>query len=62
MPLFMDLKVGESLSVENDRIVVTLEEKSGQRARLAVVADKSINIEHKKNPHVAVKGLSKRKY
>ncbi len=30
-----DLKVGESLSIDGGRLVVTVEEKSGQRARLS---------------------------
>lgn len=35
--LLMDIKVGQSLSIDGGRIVITLEEKSGQRAKLRFV-------------------------
>lgn len=37
--LFKDLKVGQSLSIDGGRIVVTLEQKSGQLAKLKFVHD-----------------------
>lgn len=37
--LLMDLKVGQSVSIDDGRIVITLEEKSGQRAKLRFVHD-----------------------
>jgi hypothetical protein len=37
--LLMDLKVGQSLSIDGGRVVVTLEEKSGQLAKLRFVHD-----------------------
>lgn len=40
--LRLDLKVGESLKIGD--AVLTLEEKSGQRARFAIEADRSIPI------------------
>jgi hypothetical protein len=35
--LLMDLKVGESISIDGGRVVITLEEKSGQRIKLRCV-------------------------
>lgn len=35
--LLIDLKVGESLYIDGERIVLTLEQKSGQRAKLRFV-------------------------
>ena len=32
--LSMDVRVGESLSIDGGRVVITVEAKSGQRARL----------------------------
>ena len=32
--LLMDLKVGQSISIDGGRVVITLEEKSGQRIKL----------------------------
>lgn len=42
--LSIDLKTGESVSIDSGRIVVRLEEKSGKRARLSFEADKSVAI------------------
>lgn len=36
----IEVKVGESVSVDRGRIVITLLEKSGQRARMGFDADK----------------------
>lgn len=41
--LYLDIKVGESVTI-GDNVVLTLEEKSGQVARLAFDADKSVSI------------------
>ena len=38
-----DLRVGESLSIDNGRITVTVEEKSGQRARLSFSSEEKID-------------------
>lgn len=38
----IDLKVGETLSLDGGRVLLTLVEKSGQRARLALIAPKSV--------------------
>jgi pyruvate kinase len=35
----MDVKVGQSLSIDGGRIVLTVEEKSGQRVKLRFVHD-----------------------
>ena len=40
----VDIKVGESISVDRGRVVMTLVEKSGQRAKLAIDADKSVPV------------------
>lgn len=45
MSLKVDLRVGESLRIDGGRIVVTLMEKSGQRARISVEADDSVSIQ-----------------
>jgi sRNA-binding carbon storage regulator CsrA len=39
-----DLRVGESISFDEGRIVVTLLEKSGQRARLDIRADDAVKV------------------
>lgn len=41
----VDLRVGEKLSLDSGRIAVILEHKSGQIARLRIVAPKSVKIE-----------------
>ena len=46
--LVMDLKQGESLNIGG--AVVTLESKSGQLARLSIVADKSIPVSRVAHP------------
>lgn len=43
MSLKIDLRVGESVQIDG-RINITLLEKSGQRARLDIVADPSVSI------------------
>lgn len=43
--LTLDVRVGESVSIEGGRITVTVEEKSGQRARLRFMADEKVSIE-----------------
>lgn len=59
MPLYLDLRVGESVDIDNGRVVVTLHEKSGQRARLAFDADKSVHIERvKPMRHIAAMGIT----
>ena len=45
MPMYVDLKVGESLSIDKGKVTLTLQEKSGQLARLRVDADKTISVE-----------------
>lgn len=46
----MDVRVGESVSIDNGRVTVTVEEKSGQRARLRFMADQAIGIEKVRAP------------
>lgn len=45
MSMKVDLRVGEALRLDGGRIVVTLLEKSGQRARISVEADDSVKIQ-----------------
>ena len=40
----IEVKVGESVSVDRGRVIVTLLEKSGQRARLGFDAEKDIPV------------------
>lgn len=42
--LKLDLRIGESVSFDDDRIQVTLLEKSGQRARLEIKAKEDVKI------------------
>jgi hypothetical protein len=46
MAVVIDVKVGESVSIDGGRAVVTLLEKSGQRARLSFKADDDVKIQH----------------
>jgi hypothetical protein len=41
----VDIRYGESVSIDDGRVLVTLEEKSGQRARLRFEAGPSVKIE-----------------
>ena len=50
--LKIDLKPGESVSIGNVA-VITLEEKSGQIARIAVQADKSVPVTRLQKPTAA---------
>jgi len=44
MALFVELEEGDRVAIDNGRIAVTLEKKSGRKARLKIDADKSIKI------------------
>ena len=43
--LLIDLVVGDSVSIDSGRVVLTLTEKSGKRARLKFSAERSVPIE-----------------
>lgn len=45
MSMKVDLRVGETLRFNGGQIVITLLEKSGQRARISVEADESVAIQ-----------------
>ncbi len=45
MSMKVDLRVGEPLRFNGGQIVITLLEKSGQRARISVEADDSVSIQ-----------------
>lgn len=47
MSLYLDLQVGDQIKIGES--TVTLEEKSGRRARVCVDADKSLSIQLNKN-------------
>jgi len=61
--LFKDLKVGESVSFQSPnapRVLVTLREKNGTRARLEIDAEKSVKIEHHRaTANIAVLGITR---
>jgi hypothetical protein len=42
--LKIDLRVGETSSLDNGRVVLTLLEKSGQRARFDIQAEEDVKI------------------
>lgn len=48
-----DLRVGDSILLDNGRIKLTLLDKSGQRARLDINAEDDVKIETKKQPSAA---------
>jgi len=58
MSKFIDLKTDESISV-NGPARITLMEKSGQRARLRVSAEQSVQIEHIKPSNIAALGIKR---
>lgn len=63
--LNLDLRVGESINFDNDRIKITLLEKSGQRARLEINAQKDVVINttsHEKAANVVKNGLNLKDY
>jgi len=43
--LVVELKVGDSISIDSGRVVLTLKDKSGQRARLHFSAERSVPID-----------------
>jgi pyruvate kinase len=43
-PLFADLKVGQSILIDGGRITITLEQKSGQTAKLKIQAEENTPI------------------
>lgn len=55
--LSMVVPVGETVSVDNGRVLVSVKEKSGQRVRLVFTADADIPIE-RKQPSSAVAAQS----
>lgn len=42
--LSIDLKIGEIISIDSGKIMLTLADKSGRRARLTFEADESVKI------------------
>lgn len=43
--MFVEMRVGERLKLYDGRVVVTVEQKSGQRSRLRIEADSSVKVE-----------------
>lgn len=48
--LAMDVRVGETVSIDSGRVHVKVAEKSGQRVRLVFAADADIRIERQRPP------------
>lgn len=46
--LLMDVKVGQSLSLDGGRIVMTVEEKSGQRVKLRLQLPEDVKVDRAK--------------
>ena len=62
MPLLIDVKVGESVSIDEGRVMVKVLDKSSQRARLEFNADKSVKIKHIKQSrpaNIAAQGIKR---
>ena len=45
MALSFDLKVGDAVSIDGGKVMVTLREKSGRTARVSVETDKKVPVE-----------------
>jgi len=43
--IWIEIRVGESLSFDGGRVMLTLKEKSGQRARLHISAEKGVTVD-----------------
>jgi hypothetical protein len=60
--LYIDLAIGESLGINGGKVRLTLEEKSGRRARLKAVFEDSQSVEpprvQQMSASLAAKGLS----
>ena len=54
MALSFDLKVGDALSIDSGRIVVTLREKSGRTAKVSVESDQSVAVNKVKSVASAI--------
>lgn len=60
--LRIDVKIGESVLIDDGRVKITLEEKSGQRARLHFTAEAEVDIRRSRSlEHIAKIGLGNRK-
>lgn len=44
MALYQDLKKGDSLDIDDGRVVITVEEKTGSRTRVKIDADRSVKV------------------
>lgn len=56
MKVLIEIRTGETVAIDGGRVLVTLEEKSGQRARLRFEATKDVAIERVK-PETNVRAL-----
>lgn len=45
--LYRDMREGQTLSLDGGRILITLEEKSGHKAKLKFEAEESVSIERR---------------
>lgn len=61
--LRLDLRPGEGVDIDQGRVVIRLESKSGQTARVAIEANESVKIRHVTDvptpAQLAQKGLSR---
>lgn len=56
--LRIDVKIGESVLIDDGRVKITLEEKSGRLARLHFSADSAVDIRRSRSlDHIAKMGL-----
>lgn len=49
-----ELEAGESVSFDNGRVVITMEEKSGRKARLKIEIESTIRLD---KPNMSTKGI-----
>ena len=59
--LKLDLRIGESINFDDNRIKIVLLEKSGQRARLEINAKEDVKIDYLKKPistSIAMNGIN----
>jgi len=61
--LYLDVTIGDTLSIEDGRVRLVMEKKSGNKVRIGVDAARAINvaIEATKNDPPYKSGLTKRK-
>lgn len=56
MALFTDIRPGESLDIDNGKIMVQFMEKAGKRTRVQITADRDISIKVLRDPNEKIRG------